>query len=172
MQSCIWPLAWSNKHKLYNSLTLLQKFFTFHSPVKEKGKQWRMKGLTKAQWINLNQNNRSVLTHQYSVLWEKTGPILPSLVNLTAGREAGQQTKCRWVSNFLKFFNYLGFYYHSNVTTELELHFSQLLSSKAYFNVCIFKSEKFGNHFFQSLLLGTNVPIMIPKLGGPKGSIL
>ena len=94
-----------------------------------------MKGLTKVQWINLNQNNRSVLTHQYSVLWEKTGPILPSLVNLTAGREAGPQTKCGWVSKFLKFFNYSGFYYHSNVTTELELHFSQLLSSKAYFKV-------------------------------------
>ena len=131
---------------------LFSNFSPFHSPVKKKRKQWRMKGLTKAQWINLDQNNRSVLTHRYSVLWEETaaGPILSTLVNLTAAREAaaGQQMKCRWVSKFLKFFNYSGFYYHSNVTTELELHFSQLLSSKAYFNVCIFKSEKFGTHFF------------------------
>ena len=45
--------------------------------------------------------------------------------------------------------NFLGFYfvyYHSNVTTVLELHFSRLLSSKAYFKVC-FKCKKFSSHF-------------------------
>ena len=43
-----------------------------------------------AQWINLNQNNRSVLANRYSVLGEKTDPILLPLVGLTAGREGGR----------------------------------------------------------------------------------
>ena len=39
----------------------------FHSPAKEKGKQWRMmKGLIMAQWINLNLNIRSVLACRYT----------------------------------------------------------------------------------------------------------
>ena len=68
-----------------------------------------MKGFTKVQWINLNWNNRSVLASRYSVVGEKTSPILLPLVGLTAGgkreagRPAGQQTKCRWVLKFLKF---------------------------------------------------------------------
>ena len=55
-----------------------------------------MKGLTKAQWINLNQNNRSVLAHQlqYSVLLEKTGPILQPLVGLQQG---GRAADIMWV---------------------------------------------------------------------------
>ena len=50
-----------------------------------------MKGLTRAQWINLNRNNRSVLVNRYSVLQEKIGPILPPLVGLTTGREGGRE---------------------------------------------------------------------------------
>ena len=69
--TCIWPLLWCNTYKPYNSSTPLQWYLIFYSPVKEKGKQWRLKGLTMAQWINFNQNNRSVLASQYSVLWEK-----------------------------------------------------------------------------------------------------
>ena len=57
--------------------------------------------------------------------------------------------------------NYLGYYfvcYHSNVITVLELYFTWLLSSKAYFKV--FLSVKTRQPFFscQSLLLGTSVP--------------
>ena len=44
-----------------------------------------------AQWINLNQNNRSMLAYQYSVLGEKTGPILLHLVGLMAGRQASRR---------------------------------------------------------------------------------
>ena len=107
------------------------------------------------QWINLNWNNRSVLAHRYSVLGEKTGPILLLLVGLMAGREAGRLVGRRNVVvgfEILKL-NYSGFYfvcYHSHVTTVLELHFSQLLSSKAYFKGC-FKCEKSGSHFFMSI---------------------
>ena len=49
------------------------------------------------QWINLNQNNRSVLVSRYSVLFEKIGPILPPLVGLMAGREGGRQADEIWV---------------------------------------------------------------------------
>ena len=49
------------------SCTIHQHLFSdlspYHLPVKKKGKQGKMKGLTKAQWINCNRNNRSVLTH-------------------------------------------------------------------------------------------------------------
>ena len=40
---------------------LFSDFLPFRSPVKEKGKQGRMKGLTRTKWINLKWNNRSVL---------------------------------------------------------------------------------------------------------------
>ena len=54
---------------------LLSDFSPIHSPVKEKEKQRRMK--THHDTIEkLNQDNRSVLTCQYCVLW---GLILPLL---------------------------------------------------------------------------------------------
>ena len=81
-----------------------------------------MKGLNMVQWINLNQNNKSVLVCQCSVLWEKTGLVLLPLVGLIAGRQVGswvgrcesrwasrwagrqsRKAKYRWVSKFLKF---------------------------------------------------------------------
>ena len=92
----IWPLTRRDKSRTIHSL-LFSIFSPFHSPVKGKGKQWRMKGLTMAQWIYLNWHNRSVLAHWYSVLSEKTGLILLLLVGLTTGR----QTKYRWISKFL-----------------------------------------------------------------------
>ena len=48
-----------------------------------------MKGLTMAQWINPNRNNRSVIASIPFVV-RKTGPILPPLVGLTAGWLAGR----------------------------------------------------------------------------------
>ena len=58
--------------------------------------------------------------------------------------------------------NYSGFYFvynHCDVATVLQLHFSQLLLSKAYFKVR-FEVQKIWQPFFscQSLLLGTSVP--------------
>ena len=57
-----------------------------------------------AQWIDLNQNNRYMLAHRYSVSEEKTGPILLPLVRLTAGRdgrrEGGRQAGRRNVGGF------------------------------------------------------------------------
>ena len=96
-----------------------------------------------AQWINLNPNKRSVLVHRYFVLGEKTSTILLPLVGLTAGRERGRPADKMWVGfeifNILYRLNYSAFHfacYHGNVTTVLELHFSQFLSSKGYFKVC------------------------------------
>ena len=67
---------------------------------------------------------------------------------------AGRETDEIWVSfkilKILYRLNYLGFsfvYYHCNVATVLELHFSQLSSNKAYFKVC-FEVRKIGRHFF------------------------
>ena len=90
------------------SRTIHQHFFSdftsFCSPVKEKRKQRRMKKLTMVQWINLNQNNKSVLACRYSVLWEKTDPILLPLVVLwQGGRQTGWVMKYRWILKLLKF---------------------------------------------------------------------
>ena len=66
------PLAWHNKYISHTiHWHLFSDFSPFRSPVKEEGKQWRMKGLIIAQWININWNKRCVLAHWYSVLWEK-----------------------------------------------------------------------------------------------------
>ena len=86
-----------------------------------------MKGLTMTQWINLNQNNRSMLVHQFSVLGEKTGPILLTLAGLMAGRKEGRDRDRlpdeMWVGfeifKILRRLNYLCFYfvcYHNHVT--------------------------------------------------------
>ena len=69
---------------------LFRDFSPFHLPVKEKQKQEKMKGFTMVQWINLNQNNISVLVLWCSILWEKIGPILLPLVDLMAGRAADE----------------------------------------------------------------------------------
>ena len=117
---------------------LFSNFLPFRSLAKDKGKQWRMKGLTMVQWMNLKRNNRSTLARWYCVLWEKAGPILLLLVGCTAGRQAG---KSGWSLKFLNFSTHLTIrpffaYYHCNVTTVLELHFSWFLTSTAYFKVC------------------------------------
>ena len=118
-----------------------------------------------AQWINLNRNNRSVVACQYPLLWEKTGPILPPMVGLTVGKQAGWKTKYGWISKFLKLSSYrlncLDFcfvYCQCNVTIVLPMHFSWVFSSKAYFKAC-FVVQKFSCHFIscQSLPLSTNV---------------
>ena len=68
----------------------------------------------------------------------------PPTTSGSYGREAGGRPADEIQMGFKIFkilykLNYLGYYfvyYHSNVTTVLELHFSWLLSSKAYFKVC------------------------------------
>ena len=75
---------------------------------------------------------------------KKTGSILLLLMGLTVGREAGRQASRQNTSEFrnyknslqVKLFGLLYFiYYHCSVATAFELHFNQLLSSKAY-NMC------------------------------------
>ena len=85
-------------------------------------------------------------------------------MSLTAGRPAYEiwmGFKIIKILYRLKPFGLLFVYYHCDVTTILELHFRQLLSSKAYL-LCVMKCEKSGSHFFsyQSLLLGTSVPMI------------
>ena len=99
----IWPFAWCNNinHTIHRHL--FRNFSPFHLPVKEKGKQGRMKGVTMTQCINLNRNNRSVLAHWYSVLWDKIWPYPPTASGSYVrqeGRQAGWQTKYRIAQNF------------------------------------------------------------------------
>ena len=69
--TCIWLLAWRNKYKPYNSPTPLQWFLIF-SLVKEKEKQWRMKGHPIiAEWINLSPLMAKIAIWQFDgkVTW-------------------------------------------------------------------------------------------------------
>ena len=75
-------------------------------------------------------------------------------MGLTAGREglrlADEMRVGLEIFKILYRLNYSGFYfvyYHCNVTTVLEVHFSRLLSSKAYFKVC-FEVQKIRSPFF------------------------
>ena len=73
------------KYKLYNSSTPLQRFLTFSVTSQREREAGMMKGLTMAQWTNLNQNNRSVSTFIFCTV-RKNGPILLLLVGRQAGR--------------------------------------------------------------------------------------
>ena len=44
-------------------------------------------------------------------------------------------------SLYVKLFGLYFVNFHSNVTTVLELHYTQLLSSKAYFKVCFLSAK-------------------------------
>ena len=124
-----------------------------------------MKGLTKAQWINLNWKKKSVLVHRYSVLREKL--VLSShhqwvlwQATREGGRPADEMRVGFKIFKILYRLNYLGFYfvyYHSNVTTVLELNFSQLLSSKGYLRCVLSVKNQVVIFSCQSLLLGTSV---------------
>ena len=70
---------------------LCSDFSPFRSPIKEKEKQWRINGLTMAQWINLNQSNRYVLAYRYSVLWKKLALSSHQWVLRQASRQSGKQ---------------------------------------------------------------------------------
>ena len=68
------------------SRTIHQHLFSdFHSPVKEKGKQGRMKGLTMAQWINLNRNNGESIF----CIVRKNWPY-PPITSGSYGRQGGR----------------------------------------------------------------------------------
>ena len=72
--------------------------------------------LTITQCINLNQNNKSAVAHQYPVLLENTGPILPLLVGISYGRLAGWlankiQVDFNFFKNSLYKLNYSDFYF-------------------------------------------------------------
>ena len=88
------------------------------------------------QWINLNQNNTSVLAHRYSVLLKQLfGPILPPLVGLTAERQGGRLADEIWVDfkilNLLqvKLFGLLSCLISLQFYCSIRTAFSRLLSS-------------------------------------------
>ena len=76
------PISHAIHHHLFSNLS------PFCSPVKEKGKQWRMKELTMVHWINLKLEQICGSTLIFCIV-RKTGPILLLLVGLTAGSQAG-----------------------------------------------------------------------------------
>ena len=95
-------------------------------------------------------------------------PTASGLYERKGGREAGRPAdKMRVGFEIFKILYRLNYVfglfficYHNNVTTVLELHFSRLLSSKAYVFEGVFYVQKIRYPFFsyQSLLLGTTVP--------------
>ena len=106
-----------------------------------------------AQWINLNQNNRSVIAHQYSALSEKVGLVLLPLVGLTAGLLAGRQNaggfKILYRPNYLYFYFFNLLKYYLCISTG----FSQLKLILRY--VLRHKIIRLPFFPYQSLLLST-----------------
>ena len=71
---------------------------------------------------------------------------------MEAGRPADKIQVGFEILKILYKLNYSGFYfayYHCNIVTVLELHFSQILYIKLILR-CVLKCEKFGSHFFTS----------------------
>ena len=94
------------------------------------------------------QNNKSVVVHWYPALWKKW--LHPPTASGSYCWQAGEYMAKLWNFKILYKLNCLDL---CNITTVLELHFSQLFSSKA---VC-FEVRKFSCHFScQSLLLNTS----------------
>ena len=103
MQSC--TCAFGDLHDVvniscYNSSTsLLSDFSPFHSPIKEKeavkDKRTHYDAMDKTKSEQQIFGSESI-----SCIVRQTGPILPLLVDLTAG----WQTKYGWILKFLKFF--------------------------------------------------------------------
>ena len=56
-----------------------------------------------AQWVNRPRNNSFVNLPPLPLLCETSGALHLALPGLTAGRQAGRQTKSRYISKNLKF---------------------------------------------------------------------
>ena len=118
-----------------------------HQSKRELAKQGRMKGFT--QWINLNQNNRFVLAHQF--LYCKRNLALSSNRKWVL-RQVGRQMTYESIWAFILF----------NITAML-LQYQNCISV-GFCRVklilrCILKCERFGSHFSsKSLLLSTSIP--------------
>ena len=115
--TCIWPHGIISISPTIHR-HLFSDFSPFHLPVKEKEKQWRMKGLTMAQWIHLNQNNRSVLACRLFCVLRINWPYpttasgsYRSLVGLTAGRQADKMRIDFEIFKILYRLNYSHFYF-------------------------------------------------------------
>ena len=68
--TCIWPLAWCNKRKPYNSSTPLQQFLTFLFISQREREAMEDERTHHGAVDELNQSNWAMLVCQYSVLWE------------------------------------------------------------------------------------------------------
>ena len=97
--TCIWPLGWCNKYKSYNSPTCFSDFSPFRLPVKEKGKQWRMKELTVVQWAN-SEWHICVSVSIFRIV--RKNWHYPPTTSGTYSRQTGRQTKYGWDSKFFK----------------------------------------------------------------------
>ena len=85
-----------------------------------------------------------------SCIVRKTGPILPPLKGLMAGRQAGWQTKLRWISIFRKLSSYMLTYLDFvvfNITAILLQCWDHILVSFCQQSL-VQKCEKFSCHLF------------------------
>ena len=90
--TCIWPFAWRNKNKLYNSLTPLQWFLTLLFTSQREREAMKDERTTMAQWINLNQNNGVLICCVLIKNWPYP-PTASGSYRLLVGLMAGRQIK-------------------------------------------------------------------------------
>ena len=155
MDDATFSHTFSHLHDISIAITISQHLYSdfspFHLPVKEKEKQWRMNGLNMVQWINFNQNNKSVLVCQYSALW-KNWPY-PPIASVFYSRQAGWQTdKIQVDFYFFKILHRLNYSDKVcalfNINVVLLLHLNQPFSSKAYFKARGFLSGQKNSFIF------------------------
>ena len=100
--TCKSGFVWRNKQKpqwaivTFGEIHILLK--EYNNYIEEQGREWRIKGVAMAQWVNRLRNN---LLHKSAtitfIVWNFWSPT-PSV----AGWQAGRQTKCRWILKYLK----------------------------------------------------------------------
>ena len=87
-------------HKKGHISLFFGKFLALFKVIqKNKEGLWRIKGITMAQWTNINRNNRFVNPPPLSWMSEISGAVHLALLGLMAG---SRQEKCRWISKILK----------------------------------------------------------------------
>ena len=121
------------RHTIYRHL--FSDFLPFHSPVKEKGKQVRMKGLTMVQWI-INLNQTTDLCQRVNILFCEKKLALSfhyQWVLQQRGRQAGRRNTGGF-QNFktslqVELFGFLFYLILLQFYCSIKTAFSRLLSS-------------------------------------------
>ena len=126
-------------------ISLVICYLSFSHAVNENEKQWRIKGLTMAQWMNFNRNNRFVVVCRCET--ENWPYILPLHASGSYGRQA-VQCHYRQAGNVTTGRQAMSGR-QCNVTTVLPMHFAHFTQVKLILSLrCILSCKKLKQQIF------------------------